>query len=165
MLSARWDEVYNPLKVDHKSMLRRVESGDLAALASNPMVAALKTVAAADPLSPRVTVADEQAAIKSVIKQVQARTIDIRPAATAIADYYKIGSAYQRESTAYSLMGIAAPQQYLGVVENSAFFGKPVEIDLINPVSVEKGIGQMIRGSTMLTDQSGMAKAPLAFVR
>lgn len=147
MLSARWEQVYNPLKVDHKSMLRRVDSGELAALKDNPLVAALKTVASVDPLGTRISVADEQAAIKSIVKQVQARTMDPRSAATAISDYYKVGSAYQRESTAYSLMGIAAPQRYLGVMMDSSFFGKPVEIDFLNPVSVEKGIGQLVRGA------------------
>lgn len=145
MLSAHQDQVFNPYKVEGKQMLRRIDTQpQLAGLKENEFVKTLRTVAATDPTAPRLTADNEQAAIKALVKRVEAGELTTQRAAAAISEYYRVGTATNLDATNYNLFGFAPPSRYLGVISQTSYFGSPVEADLLNPASVENAVTKLV---------------------
>lgn len=151
LTSPRWDTVFNPYKAQHKVLLDEIKSGKLP-LADNVLVKSLQLVPSIKEGTGNVTSADELTALKSVAEQVRQGKITIDAASQQVAQYYQVAATKNRQLYQYDLFNLPAQTSYLGQLPGSGLMAKPVDVELMSPVSVRKGLLSVIRGAQKPAD-------------
>lgn len=147
LTSSRWDSVFNPYKAQHKVILDEVKAGKLP-LADNVLVKSLQLVPSAAADSGNITSADEMTALKAVAEQVRQGKITIDAASQQVAQYYQVAANKNRQLYQYDLFNLPPQTSYQGQIPGSGFFPKPVNVELMSPTSVKKGLMSVIRGTS-----------------
>lgn len=148
LTSPRWDTVFNPYKAQHKVLLDEIDSGKLK-LADNVLVKALKLQPAT---GGNINSADELNALKTVAEQVRQGKIGVDAASQQISQYYQVAASKNRQLYQYDLFNLPAQTSYLGQLPGSGLMAKPVNVELMSPVSVRKGLLSIVRGSQKPAD-------------
>lgn len=142
LTSKRWDSVFNPYKADHRVMLDEIAAGKLP-LQNNALVANLK-LAQGD----KITSDDELNALKALALQVKSGKLNIDTASQQVSEYYRVAAAKNMDLYQYTLFNMPVQTSYRGQIPGMGWFGAPVDVDLMNPISVRKGLLQIMRGGT-----------------
>lgn len=142
LTAPKWDTDFNFYKANHRVMLDEIAAGKLP-LQNNALVANLK-------LAPgeQIKSEDESNALKALAMQVKGGKLNIDVASQQVADYYKLAAAKNLDLYQYTLFNMPPQTSYRGQIPGMGWFGAPVDVDLMNPASVRKGLMQIIRGST-----------------
>lgn len=142
-----WDQgIFNPYRAPHKALLDEAAAGTIPQLQNNVMVNAIQAVS--NTLSPgaeNLSTEHERTALKSVATMVANGAIGVEEAAQQVSQYYTIAALKNRDLYQYDLMGLPPQTRYMAVIDQIGFWGKPVEADLMNTMSVKKALVELAK--------------------
>jgi hypothetical protein len=151
LTSARWDQVFNPYKAQHKMLVDEVAGNERHPLQGNEFVNMIVSTlnTSTDKQAPNLSAAEEQRALKAMADLVKKRQLAPDAAAQQIADYYRYSMAKNRDLYQYDLFNLPPQTRHFGQIDGGGLMGKPIDVDLSDPAQVKKALVEHARASEM----------------
>lgn len=162
LTSAHWDSNFTPYRQHLGLLSNAVTSGKAAGLAANPVLAAMKTVAAASQTTDgNISAEGEQTALRTVAQLVADRKLNENDAAKAVVQYYKTAAAVNLDFYQYTLAGLPVQDSYVAKVKVPGLLGDSTTkgYNLMNEVQAKMMLMEIAKQSARDTPV-GFASMP-----